>query len=406
MDLSETHHESEAPTSLRGVLNLDALGRATLGWGAVAALALAAPLLSGTLATGTLWALLAAVVAVILVCAFGVTTQAEHLARRLGDPYGTLVLTLSITAIEVILIMAVMLGPGDHATIARDSVVAVSFIITGLAFGVAALILGLRHGGVSVNRDGASNYMALIVVFVTMAFILPGLIGEDGQYTSAQQVPMIVLSLGLYAGFLWRQAGAQASEFQEAGLPAGKTSTTSAPIPASVQGAAPGGTRAKPGKPRRSWRAHRTEILARTVLLLVTVAPIVLLSNHMAVFLDDALGRADAPPTLSGVIIAAIVFLPETLTTLRAALAGEAQRVVNLCHGAQVATLGSTIPIVLLIGVLTGQDVVLAEEGTNLILLVLLLVLNLATFSARRVTAIHAMAHLSVFAMFVLALFS
>jgi Ca2+:H+ antiporter len=69
------------------------------------------------------------IIAVILICAFGVVTEAEHLANRLGDPYGSLVLTISICLIEVILIAAVLLGPGDHATIARDSVMAVSMII-------------------------------------------------------------------------------------------------------------------------------------------------------------------------------------------------------------------------------------------------------------------------------------
>src|SRR5690606_36989405 len=102
---------------------------------------------------------------------------------------------------------------------------------------------------------------------------------------------------------------------------------------------------------------HRSEILLRIGLLVVTVLPIVLLSHDMAGLLDDGLGRLGAPVALAGVLIAMIVFLPESLTSVRAALAGEAQRVSNLCHGALVSTVGITIPAVLIIGLATGQTV-------------------------------------------------
>lgn len=384
------------PVDRPRVLTRDAAARVLLGWAAVLALTLATPALAEPLATPALWMLLAAVVAVILVCAAGVMTQAEHLAHRLGDPYGTIILTLSIVVIEVALIVAVMLGPGDHTTIARDSVVAVTFIILGLAFGVAAIILGMRHGGGRVHRDGASNYLVMIVVLVTIAFVLPGFLGEDGRYTAAQQVPVIVLSLVLYALFLWRQIGAQAGEFQE---PGGTDESVHSGGPEGSGGAHGTGVRERLAGQGRA-------VLGHTVLLLATVAPIILLSHDMAVFLDDALNRAAAPAALSGVVIAAIVFLPETLTTLRAAWAGEAQRVLNLCHGAQVSTVGSTIPVVLTIGVFTGQDVVLAAEPTNLVLLALLLVLTGATFSARRIGAIHGITHVALFALFLLGVFA
>src|SRR5690606_31494025 len=106
-----------------------------LGWASVLLVSLFRPALAGPLPLWLLWLVLAGIVAVIVASAFGVVTEAEHLARRLGDPYGTLVLTLSIAAIEVILISAVMLGPGEHATIARDSVMAVSMIILNLVIG-------------------------------------------------------------------------------------------------------------------------------------------------------------------------------------------------------------------------------------------------------------------------------
>ena len=128
---------------------------------------------------------------------------------------------------------------------------------------------------------------------------------------------------------------------------------------------------------------------------MVTVLPIVLLSHDMAALLDGGLGRLGAPAPLAGVLIAVIVFLPEALASVRAALSGEVQRVSNLCHGVLVSTVGLTIPIVLIIGRLTGQNVILAESPANLPMLGVTRLLSVATFAARKVTATHGAAHLS-----------
>lgn len=109
----------------------------------------------------------------------------------------------------------------------------------------------------------------------------------------------------------------------------------------------------------------------------------------MAALLDDGLGRLDAPVALAGILIAMIVLLPESITSMRAALAGEIQRVSNLCHGALVAPVVLTIPAVLLIDLLTGQPVVLAETPPDLLLLGATLLLSAATFAAREVTVIQ-----------------
>nr|WP_275411315.1 hypothetical protein [Streptomyces sp. SID8014] len=342
------------------------------------------------MSTFVLFAVLAAIVAVIIVCAFGVVTEAEHLARRLGDPYGTLVLTLSIVLIEAILISAVMLGPGDHATVARDSVMAATMIVLTLVVGAALLIGGLRHSDLRVNPTGISAYLSMLVVLVAVAFAFPAVIGTDGAYTRGQEVPILVLTVVLYGFFLYRQTGAQSADFQEV-------------------------TGTEPGDPTDGseqsgigavLREHRAEIVARIMVLLVTVVPIVLLSHDMATFLDDGLDRLGAPLALSGVLIALIVFLPEGITTVRAAWTGETQRVSNLAHGALVSCVGLTLPVVLAIGLLTDQTVILAESPANLLLLGVSLLLSLTTFSARRVTAIHGAAHLFVFILYGISVFS
>ncbi len=380
-------------TELRQLISGTDIVRIVLGWGAFAALLLLHPVLAAPVAAPVLVIALGAIIAVILVCAFGVVKQAEALAHRLGDPYGSLVLTLSIVLIEVILISAVMLGPGEHATIARDSVMAVAMIILNLVIGLTLLLGGLRHRGMAHNRTGTSAYLSMLIVLIALAFGLPALIGTDGSFTTAQEIPIIILTVLLYAFFLYRQMGAQASDFTE----------VDPRLPQSPQhqeeSEAGGGI-------RQVVAEHRTEVLVRLALLVVTVIPIVLLSHDMAALLDDGLGRLGAPVALAGVLIAGIVFLPESITAVRAALGGEAQRVNNLCHGALVSTVGLTIPAVLIIGMSTGQTVVLAESPANLLMLAVTLLLSVTTFAARRVTAMHGAAHLVTFAVYLVVLFS
>ncbi|MGO3054072.1 MAG: calcium:proton antiporter [Brevibacterium aurantiacum] len=386
--------------AVRSILTPTAIIRLVLGWGAFAALLLAGSLLAPPVAGPLLVTALIAIVGVILICAFGVVHEAEHLARRLGDPYGSLVLTLSIVLIEVVLIAAVLLGPGEHATIARDSVMAVSMIILGAVIGLCLLVAGLRHGSLAHNRTGVSTYLSLIIVLAALAFALPALIGTNGSYQTWQEIPIIVLTIGIYAFFLYRQMGAQAADFHEVDPRLTKPAEV-APESASTTVA----TTQKQGIVA-IISAHRAEIIVRLALLITTVTPIVLLSHDMASLLDDGLGRLGAPVALSGVVIALIVFLPETITSIRAAWQGEIQRVSNLCHGAQVSTVGLTIPTVLLIGLLTDQPIVLAESPANLLLLAVTLLLSVTTFAAKKVTAVHGAAHLVVFAIFGITLFS
>lgn len=378
-------------SAARCELSPAAILRLLLGWGSVAALMLARPLLAEPLSTAALLMVLSGVVVVIVICAAGVVEQAEHLAARLGDPYGTLVLTLSVVLIEVVLISAVMLGPGEHTTIARDSVMAVSMIILNLVIGLCLLVGGVRHGGLRPNRAGVSAYLTLLTVLLTTAFALPGLIGDGGAYTGPQAAAVAVMTVLLYAWFLQRQTGPQRQDFQELER-TGRTGAAAEEDDDPAVGDV--------------LREHRAEILLRALVLVAAVVPIVLLSHDMAALLDDALARAQAPAALSGLVIAMIVFLPETITALRAALAGEVQRVSNLCHGALVSTVGLTIPAVLVIGMLTGQDVILAPSPADLVLLGASLMLTLTTFFGGRITALHGAGHVMLFGLYAMVLFS
>lgn len=350
-------------------LNFIDYARIIVGWTVVALFALVA-------LPGSPVLLLTIIIAVILFCSFGVVKQAERLAVMLGDPYGSLVLTLSIVIIEVILIAAVMLGPGESATIARDSVMAVSMIIMALVVGTAFLVGGLRHGGLTHNGTGAQTYLVLIVALSAIAFAVPVFLGAAGQYRTGQGLAVAVGTIVLYAFFLWRQMGAQAGDFQD--------STAAEPAGSAFTG----------------------EVPFRAAVLVLTVLPIVWLSHDMAGLMDTTLVHFGAPVALAGLVIAMIVFLPETITTIRAAWGAETQRVINLAHGALVSTLGLTIPSVLIIGAITGQTVILAETPINLLLLGVTIAITGIVFSARKITAIHGTALLLTFGIYLMALLS
>ncbi len=359
--------------------------RLVVGWGAYAVLAAFSSSLTQQPPAVTNTAL-AAIIAIIIFCAFGVVHEAEHLARKLGDPYGTLVLTLAIVLIEVVLISAVMLGPGEHDTIARDSVMGATMIVLGLVTGLALVAAGLAKRRLRVNRAGMRSYFAMLVILLSAAFVLPALIGIDGAFTTAQAIPVVIATVVLYAGFLYRQTGARARDFQEPQQP--KTDA-SGEHPAL----------------RQTLQAHRGELAARIALLIATVLPIVLLSHDMATLLDETLEHWGAPLALSGVLIALIVFLPEGITTVRAARQGEGQRVSNLAHGALVSCVGLTLPVVLVIGMLTKQTVTLAESPLGLAILVASLTLTAVTFLGQRLSPLHGVAHLAVFAAYLATLF-
>src|SRR5699024_5033666 len=161
----------------------------------------------------------------------------------------------------------------------------------------------------------------MLVVLIATAFAVPAVLGTDGSYNTGQDITILTLTIMLCELFLYRQTGSQHGHYKE-GIEGHGAAEEPAPQSPSIG---------------VILREYKGAILTRAVVLLITVIPIVLLSHDMASLLDDGLTRIGAPLALSGVIIAMIVFLPEAITTVRAAWQGEAQRVTNLAHGALVS---------------------------------------------------------------------
>lgn len=356
---------------LRAVFTPAATVSLLLGWIGVVALTVFSDAIGAAEPLIT-WLALAAVVAVILVAAFGVVAQAEALAHKLGDPYGSLILTISIVLVEVILIASVLLGPGEHATIARDSVMAVTMIILGLVVGVSLLIAPHRES--FVNRRGTTSYLVMIIALAAIAFVVPFFL-PAATYTGPLAFIVAAVAIVGYGLFLVRQMGPRAADYRENDAATDEHRDV-----------------------RDVVRNHGAELWARTLLLIATAVPIVIMSHDMSTLMDTAFTEAGAPLALSGVVIAFIVFTPETITTLRAARAGEVQRVVNLCLGALVSTVGLTIPVVLVIGELTGAHITLAPDATQLLLMIAMVLATILAFWGGKTTRARGVVPLLLFA--------
>ncbi|MDQ0395508.1 calcium:proton antiporter [Labrys monachus] len=313
--------------------------------------------------------------------AFGGVHAAEEMAERLGEPLGTLVLTLSIVIIEVALISAVMLGAKAAPTLGRDTMFAVLMIVLNGVVGLGLLLGGLRHKQQFFNLQGASAYLAVIIPLAMIALLLPNFTvsTEGGTLSTAQAVFFSLFTVLLYGIFLVLQTGRHKDFFVEPGESATAGPVDPPPLPS----------------------------LARNVVLLLAgILPIVILSKSLAAILHYGIGAVGAPPALGGVIIAIVVFMPEGISALRAVSANELQRAVNLCLGAVASTLGLTVPAVLAIGLITGQTVTLGLDPINMVLLTTTLILSTLTFSGSRTTTLEGAVHLVMFFVFVVLIFS
>lgn len=329
----------------------------------------------------------------ILATSFGVVREADHLAHQLGEPYGTLILTLSIVLIEVILIASVLLGPGQFPTIGRDSIFAVMMIILNLVTGICLIAGSARHGDQEFNAQGAVAYLSMIVLLTGVALVLPNYSSIAGEFSAKQAVGISVLTTLLYGVFLWMQMRSHRRYFVQPpqgsmtinGMdlaPMEQDSSTSAPGPYSVRALA-----------------------IRSCVLVALILPIVLLAHHLAVVTDFGIAASGAPVAVGGVLIAIIVFTPESITAIKAAVNNEMQRSMNLCLGAFVSTVGLTVPAVLVIGLITGKQVIMGIANADIVLFIITAALSMLTFNGQRTSPIQGYMHLAVFAVFGLLLF-
>ena len=314
--------------------------------------------------------------AAVLGSALSVVRHADDLAESLGEPYGTLILTLSVTFIEVMSISAVMIHGANNAALARDTLFAVVMIILNFMVGLSLLLGGWRHREQHYNLQGANAYLGVIIPLVVLSLILPNYTQTTPGPTLsfAQQVFLVVFSVGLYAAFLAIQTGRHRGYFALGDEGTAHAAETAAARP----------------------RAFHV------ALLIAYMVPVVLLAEQLAHPLNYLIDTLHAPPPFSGVIIAVLVATPEAIGAVRAATLNHLQRSVNIALGSVLSTIALTIPAMVLVSHLIGQDIILGLQNTDSVLLILTLAVSVVTFASGRTNVMQGAVHLILFAAFLL----
>jgi Ca2+:H+ antiporter len=318
--------------------------------------------------------------AVVLGSALSVVRHADHVAEIVGEPYGTLVLTLSVTAIEVMSISAVMLHGDNNPTLVRDTMFAIAMIILGGMVGGSLLLGGWRHNEQHYNLQSANAYLGVIIPITVFALVLPNFtITTPGPTLSySQQLFLCVMSVGLFGAFVAIQTGRHRGYFISDG--------DDPAAPPSLPHAAPS----------LYWHAG---------LLLAYILPVVLLAEQLAHPIDYFIETLHAPEALGGVIIAMLVATPEAIGATRSAMANRLQRSINISLGSVLATIGLTVPAMLAVSYFSGREVHLGLEKANSVLLLLTLSVCVVTFASGRTNILQGAVHVVLFAAFVMLIF-
>jgi len=327
-------------------------------------------------------------VAAILYCIFGVVRHADRLAEILGEPLGTLILTISVTVIEVSLIAAVMFEGGSNPTLARETMFAVVMIMMNGMVGLALLAGGIRHIQQEYNLEGARAYLSVLIPLAVIALILPNRTTTTaaGTMSFAQTVFFSVTTVLLYGIFLGLQTMRHRGFFVEPSL-----------VDVELEPADPEIT--PPAKRGRAIAGH-------AAMLFLTMVPIIGLSKYLAIIVEQGISELNVPTAFGGILIAVLILAPESIAALEAALANRLQRSINLCLGSALATLALTVPFVLTIGLVTGHTINLGLSGDNAILLMLTILVSMLTFGGGRTNMLQGAVHLLLFLSFLLLIFS
>ena len=320
-------------------------------------------------------------------CAFGVVRHAEAVAERLGEPYGTLVLTLSVIAIEVSLLASIMLHGENNPTLARDAMFATLMIVLNGMVGAALLMGALRYWEQEYNLAGARAFLMVIAALAVFALIIPNYTKTAPDPIEAPYKALLFAAITVlfYIVFLFIQTMRHRAFFAEPEGNGGHDMLEEEPEVHLPQAGSLG---------------------FHIVMLLLTLLPVVLLSEYLAILVDFGLEGLALPDSLGGVMVALLVLSPEGLTAFHAALRNHLQRAVNVCLGSALATIGLTIPAVLMIGLVTGRAVHLGLDEVQTVLLILTLFVSALTFGGVRTNVLQGTVHLLLFIVYVALIFS
>ncbi|MEQ8311793.1 MAG: ionic transporter y4hA [Sphingopyxis sp.] len=309
--------------------------------------------------------------------------HAEVVAHRVGEPFGTLILALAVTVIEVGLILTLMQAdPEKSVTLARDTVFAAVMVILNLLMGLCLMVGAIEHHEQRFQRTGMGAALATLTVLTVVALVLPNYTSSaPGPHYSPEQLGFVaVVSLWLYATFALVQTVRHRGYFLPDGDDQAEPEVHAAP-PSGARTALSGG------------------------LLLASLIAVVLLAKQLSPTIGTLLASAGAPAAVLGVVIAAMVLAPESLAAIRAARANRLQTSLNLALGSALATIGLTIPAVALLSVITDMPIALGLSDKSAVLLFLSLIVASQTLANGRTTVLQGAIHLTIFAVYLFTTF-
>ncbi|MFY1026949.1 calcium:proton antiporter [Actinobacillus seminis] len=272
--------------------------------------------------------------------------HAEVVAHKVGEPFGTIILALAITVIEVALIVSLMVAGGDNAAyLARDTVFAAIMLILNGILGACLMIGGLKHHEQYFSQKSATTALVTLVSILVLTLILPNFTTstEGPTYSSAQLLFVAIASLVLYGSFIMVQTVRHRDYF----LADDDNPTHHAEPPS------------------------RKVALISLLFLIIGLGIVVLLAKALSPIIESLVISAGAPLTLVGVIIAAVVLMPEGLAALTAAHRNRLQTSINLALGSALASIGLTIPAVVVVCLIYDINMVLGLDWKSMVLLCL-----------------------------------
>jgi Ca2+:H+ antiporter len=316
-------------------------------------------------------------------CAFSVVRHAEAVAERIGEPYGTLVLTLSVIIIEVALLASIMLHGKNNPTLARDAMFATLMIVLNGMVGTALLMGALRYWEQEYNLAGARAFLVVIASLAVFALIIPNYTKTEPDPSQAPMKAVLFASITVlfYVVFVIIQTVRHKAFFAEP-------------------------SHSSRGEHDALHGGGGNSLAFHVAMLLLTLLPIVLLSHFLAIIVDFGIEDLGLPAPLGGIMIAILVLSPEGVTAFHAALVNHLQRAVNVCLGSALATIGLTIPAVLTIGLITGYEVHLGLDEVQTVLLILTLFVSGLTFGGVRTNVLQGTVHILLFIVYVALIFS
>jgi len=325
------------------------------------------------------WAFAGLLLTILFGTVFAAVHHAEVIAERIGEPFGTLLLTLAVTVIEVALIATIMLGDKPVPELARDTVFAVIMIVCNGLVGICIFIGGLRYREQDVQVAGANLYLSVLFVMATITLILPNYtLTSPGPFYSAAQLGFVsVVTVLLYAVFLYTQTIRHRDYFVGGGS----------------------------GTAHGEGQISNQTLAMSVALLLASLLAVVLLAKKFSLVVDVVIARIGAPPAFAGVLVALLILLPESVAAISAARKNDLQKSINLALGSSLATIGLTIPAVAVAAYALDMQLVLGLNAQEMVILLLTFMLSMLTFGTGRTNILFGLVHVVVFAVYVFMVF-